>query len=114
MSKSKTPDAVTDVESALTRRLNLASPRFALEPAGAKVSGSVISSSFRGMRDSERQQRIWDALEEEYGAESVQRVGTLLAFTPDEWDLDGDSDSEGSEAPRRKPGGARERSEPRP
>jgi acid stress-induced BolA-like protein IbaG/YrbA len=44
------------------------------------------------MPDSERQQRIWDALHEEYGAESVHRAGSFLAFTPEEWDLSDDSD----------------------
>lgn len=90
MSNAKVEDAVTRIESALTRRLSLESPQFALETAGAKVSGSIISPSFHGMRDSERQRRLWDALHEEYGPESVQRVGTLLAFTPDEWHLDDD------------------------
>jgi acid stress-induced BolA-like protein IbaG/YrbA len=84
---SKVQDYVTGVQSALTRRLNLQTPRFALESAGSRVSGSIISPSFRGMSDTERQRRIWDALDAEYGPESVQRAGTLLAFTPDEWDL---------------------------
>jgi acid stress-induced BolA-like protein IbaG/YrbA len=90
---SKVKDPVTDLQSALTRRLNLQAPRFALESAGTKVSGSIISASFRGMTDSDRQRRIWDALREEYGPQSVQRAGTLLAFTPDEWDLNEDSDT---------------------
>jgi hypothetical protein len=68
-------DNVMEIQSALTRRLNLQAPRFALERAGAKVSGSIISDSFRGVTDSERQRRIWDALHEEYGPESVQRAG---------------------------------------
>jgi acid stress-induced BolA-like protein IbaG/YrbA len=97
MSKSNVKDALSEVQSALTRRLNLQSPRFSLESIGAKVSGSIISPSFRGMKDSERQRRIWDALHEEYGPESVQRVGSLLAFTPDEWDVEGNSDAEESE-----------------
>jgi acid stress-induced BolA-like protein IbaG/YrbA len=88
---SKVQDAVTEIQSALTHRLNLETPRFALESAGSKVSGSIISSSFRGMADSERQRQIWNALHAEYGAESVHRVGTFLAFTPDEWDLEDDS-----------------------
>jgi acid stress-induced BolA-like protein IbaG/YrbA len=59
-----------------------------------KVSGSIISPSFRGMADSERQRMIWDALHEEFGADSVQRAGAILAFTPDEWDLNEDSEDE--------------------
>jgi acid stress-induced BolA-like protein IbaG/YrbA len=88
---SKTQDTVAEIESVLTRRLKLRSPRFKLEPAaGGKVSGSIISDTFRGLGDSERQRRIWDALRAEYGGVSVQRAGTFLAFTPDEWDLDGE------------------------
>ena len=103
MPKSKVKDAVTEVESALTRRLKLLSPRFALESAGAKVSGSIISPTFRGMKDSERQQQVWDALRQEYGPDAVRRVGTLLAFTPDEWDLDADPHPQASERRGRKP-----------
>lgn len=91
MPESNVQDALKEVESVLARRLDLQSPRFALESAGPKVSGSIISASFRGMRDSDRQHLLWDALREEYGPESVRRVGTLLAFTPDEWDLGADS-----------------------
>ncbi len=58
------------------------------------MRGSIISPSFRGMRDSERQQRVWDVLHAEYGPQSFHRVGTLLVFTPDEWDLSDDSDIE--------------------
>jgi hypothetical protein len=87
---SNLQDAVAEIQSALTRRLNLQNPRFALESAGPKVSGSIISPSFRGIPDSERQRRIWDALHQEFGPDSVQRAGTFLAFTPDEWNLDAD------------------------
>jgi len=93
---SKVQDAVSEIQSVLARRLKLQAPRFQLEQAGTKVSGSIISASFRGVPDSERQKRIWDALGKEYGAESVHRAGTLLAFTPDEWDLNEDSDADES------------------
>ena len=88
---STVQDAVTEIQSALTRRLKLQAPQFALESVGAKVSGSIISATFHGMADSERQRRIWDALHKEYGPDSVQRAGTFLAFTPGEWDLSEDS-----------------------
>jgi acid stress-induced BolA-like protein IbaG/YrbA len=91
---SKVHDAIAEIETALTRRLKLQTPRFKLESAGAKVSGSIISSTFRGMTDSERQRKIWDALDAEYGANSIHRAGSFLAFTPDEWDLNDDSDSQ--------------------
>ena len=87
------PDAVADIQAALSRALKLLTPRFVLESAGTKVSGSIISATFRGLADSERQRRIWDAVDRKYGSASVQRVGTLLAFTPDEWDLNDDSET---------------------
>ena len=39
------------------------------------------------MGDHQRQQMIWDALDEELGAASVKEVGMLLAYALDEWDL---------------------------
>lgn len=83
----RTPRSVTQVQETLTRRLKLKSPQFALEVYASKVSGSIISATFRRLRDSERQRRIWKALEAEYGDASAKRVGALLAFTPEEWDL---------------------------
>jgi hypothetical protein len=31
---------------------------------------------------------IWDALDAQLGAESARQVGTLLAYTPEEWNID--------------------------
>ena len=70
----------------LTRRLRLENPIFRLQGRG-RVSGSLMSPTFSGKGDSERQQMIWDALDEELGAASVREVGMLLAYAPDEWDL---------------------------
>ena len=71
----------------LTDRLRLKDPTFRLEWAGERLVGNVISETFKGKRDHERQKLIWDALDAEFGAESVHRVGMLLAYTPDEWNL---------------------------
>ena|SRR5688572_16452417 len=71
----------------LTARLSLKDPAFHLEKAGGRLVGDVVSPSFRGRRDHERQQMIWDALDAELGSESVTRVGMLLAYTPEEWEL---------------------------
>lgn len=70
----------------LTQDLQLHDPDFELErlPSG-KLSGAVISRTFQGQPDTERQRRIWDALDRRFGPESIQEVGTLLAYTPDEW-----------------------------
>ncbi len=96
------------VEAALVKqlKLQLQDTTFMLEAAGGKVSGSVISASFAGSRDAERQRRIWDALDAEFGAASVQYVGAILAFTPDEWNLDDDAQSASlGVAPGRRGGG---------
>ena len=70
----------------LTRRLKLKNPLFRLEGSG-RISGSLISPTFAGKKPHQRQQMIWDALDEELGAASVKEVGMLLAYAPDEWDL---------------------------
>ena len=48
----------------LTRRLELKKPIFRLQGRG-RVSGSIMSPTFSGKGDSERQQMIWDALDAE-------------------------------------------------
>jgi len=70
----------------LIRSLKLKDPQFRLEGRG-RVSGSVVSSTFVGKDDSDRQRMIWDALDDELGAASVKEVGMLLAYAPDEWNL---------------------------
>ncbi|HEY3242845.1 MAG TPA: hypothetical protein VGM03_05785 [Phycisphaerae bacterium] len=78
-----------ELKAVLTNRLRLSSPRFRLEKlSGGKLSGSVVSDFFKGMNDSERQRRIWEALDAEFGPESMDLVGTLLAYTDAEWDVD--------------------------
>ena len=77
------------LQDVLTKRLGLSTPRFELEvQPGGKISGSVISNSFLGQSDSDRQKRIWDALDQEFGGESARLVGTLLAYTDAEWNVD--------------------------
>ena len=75
------------LQEILTRRLRLAEPQFKLEKEGSKVFGSIISQSFRGKGDYKRQAMIWEALESELGPEAPQFVGTLLAYTPYEWNM---------------------------
>jgi len=73
------------LQDVLTTKLNLVDARFVLEKAGAKLSGNIISATFSGKDDQQRQRMIWDALEDEFGAQCVHLVGTLLAYTPEEW-----------------------------
>src|SRR5687767_3867081 len=74
----------------LKRRLSLQNPECHFERVDGRIIGDIVSASFRGKRDHERQQLIWDALDAELGAESASLVGMLLAYTPDDWDVGSD------------------------
>jgi acid stress-induced BolA-like protein IbaG/YrbA len=76
------------LEQLLARRLQLKEPEFKLERIGTKVAGSIISPTFRRKSDYRRQAMIWAALEAELGWAAVREVGTLLAYTPEEWNVD--------------------------
>jgi len=83
-----TVNLIEEVETALRKRLNLESPRFVLDDLNQVVSGSIISPSFAGQDDLQRQQWVWQALEAEWGEKAVDKVGALLCYTPHEWDID--------------------------
>jgi acid stress-induced BolA-like protein IbaG/YrbA len=72
----------------LTDALKLREPRFILERHGPMISGSVISKTFQKKGDLERQQSIRSAVEAALGSDARRLVGTILAYTPDEWDID--------------------------
>jgi len=75
----------------LSNRLSRSDPEYDLEVlSNGKVSSSVIWDSFENTVDLERQRRIWDALDAEYGDKAGQYVGTLLAYTPAEWNVKSD------------------------
>jgi len=78
------------LQTILATRLRLVDPRFLLEKVGGRWVGNVVSPSFEYKRDHERQRLIWDALEGELGVDAVRLVGMLLAYTPQEWELDAD------------------------
>src|SRR5437762_1385475 len=86
----------------LSRRLRLADPKFIIEKAGGRLVGDIISPSFAGKRDRERQELIWGALEAELGPDAGKRVGMFLAYTPDEWSLG--EDDKPAEKKRKKAG----------
>lgn len=75
------------LQQILTKGLKLVAPDFMLEKTDGRLSGNVISTSFKGKRDHERQEMIWEALHKALGADSVQKVGLLLPYTPDEWEM---------------------------
>jgi acid stress-induced BolA-like protein IbaG/YrbA len=77
------------LEQVLSERLGLGEARFELETlSSGRISGNIISDSFVGMDDLERQRRIWDALEAAFGPDSTRLVGTLLAYTKAEWNVE--------------------------
>jgi len=75
------------LQQMLSRNLELKGAEFKLEKIGSKLAGSIISETFRGISDRRRQKMIWDALDAELGEASIRKVGTLLAFTPEEWNM---------------------------
>ena len=76
------------LQQLLTQRLGLQEPVFKLEKIGSKLAGSVISDTFKGKSARQRVQMVWDALDAELGRDAVQEVGTLLTYTPEEWNVD--------------------------
>src|SRR6266404_721653 len=77
----------TRLKQILTKALSLKNPEYHLETWGGRINGSIISESFKGKRDHQRQFKIWDALEDALGKDSYKRVGMLLAYTPGEWTM---------------------------
>jgi len=75
-------------EQIVTSGLGLKDARFQLEKYGNRIIGHVVSPSFRGMDDYDRQKRMLDVLEAEFGAEALKRIGMILAYTPEEWNFD--------------------------
>ena len=75
------------LETSLVRRLKLRDAEFHLERAGDRLVGDIVSPTFKGKPDHQRQNLIWDALDAEFGADVRHRVGMLLAYTPEEWNL---------------------------
>jgi len=84
---AKTKITQTELKQVLTDRLELASPGFHLENHGGKISGSIVSETFAGWDSLTRQNQVWDALEQEYGGEATMYVGTLLLYSPAEWNV---------------------------
>jgi stress-induced morphogen len=76
------------LQTLLSAELSLTEPEFHLERWGNRVSGSIVAPEFQGMRDSERQRIIWDALEKHFGKDLPGMIGMLLAFSPEEWNID--------------------------
>ena len=50
-----------------------------------KISGFIVSDEFHGRLDLERQTQFWNSLEQKLG-ERASVVGTVLLFTPEEYE----------------------------
>ena len=58
-----------------------------LEPApdGERVNGVIISEAFAGTDDADRQDQLWDILEDKLSQSEQRRVLSLIAYTPEEY-----------------------------
>ncbi len=54
-------------------------------PDGERVKGLIISESFAGMDDADRQDHVWDLLESKLSQTEQRRVLSLIAYTPEEY-----------------------------
>jgi acid stress-induced BolA-like protein IbaG/YrbA len=76
------------LQNLLTEQLELEDPTFRLERIGTKLAGSIISPTFRGRSARQRTRMLWKALDDALGADAIRQVGTLLLYTPEEWNID--------------------------
>jgi acid stress-induced BolA-like protein IbaG/YrbA len=90
MSRSNSPKSVTKLPTLTKRIYQALSPEFSkyeilLETtASKKVGGFVISRSFEGKNQMQRQQRIWRLLEKNLNTKELNRIVGILTFTPAE------------------------------
>ena len=58
-----------------------------VEPAldGERVKGVIVSDSFAGMDDADRQDHVWDLLESKLSQTEQRRVLSLIAYTLEEY-----------------------------
>ncbi|MDA1088023.1 MAG: hypothetical protein O2901_13550 [Verrucomicrobia bacterium] len=75
-------ELTTTISSPLS---GIATPEFELEetPAG-KVGGFIISPSFAGKSQIERQNMLWDYLDQSLSKEQILGIISLVTVTPDE------------------------------
>jgi acid stress-induced BolA-like protein IbaG/YrbA len=54
-------------------------------PDGERVKGFLVSESFANTDDADRQDELWDILEDNFSPSEQRRVLSILAFTPEEY-----------------------------
>ena len=63
----------------------IAEPEFDLEEtSGGKVGGFIISATFVGKSQVERQNMLWDYLDDKLDKEQILHIVSLVTVTPDE------------------------------
>ncbi len=87
-------DLKTALENALRRAPKLKDSKIELENAAlGKVGGFIISGSFDGMSQIDRQDLVWAHIEKELESEVQMKIMSLLTLTPEE--VEDDEDIEG-------------------
>ena len=61
-------------------------------PETDRITGFVISSSFHGKDDQRRQAMMWKVLRDKFTPHELQRIGAIVAMTPEEAVLHESSD----------------------
>jgi acid stress-induced BolA-like protein IbaG/YrbA len=54
-------------------------------PDGERVKGVIVSEAFAGTDDADRQDQVWDILEDKLSESEQRRVLSLIAYTPEEY-----------------------------
>jgi acid stress-induced BolA-like protein IbaG/YrbA len=74
-----------EIETLISNRESeIADPTFELEETAGKVGGFVISSSFAGKPQLDRQNMLWDYLDRHLDREQILHIVSLVTLTPDE------------------------------
>ncbi len=56
------------------------------ESSSGRIGGFLISSTFKGMPQLDRQNIVWDCIEKHFPIEKQRLIGGLLTVTPQEAD----------------------------
>jgi acid stress-induced BolA-like protein IbaG/YrbA len=77
-------EKIEEIKRAL-EKLELEELEIDMEESGSgKIGGFIVSKSFEGMSQTERQNYIWDHLEKELSEEKHKRIRVILTLTPEE------------------------------
>jgi acid stress-induced BolA-like protein IbaG/YrbA len=79
-------ERIAEIEKVF-ERLGLEKLEIDMEESGSgKIVGFVVSKSFEGMSQTERQNYVWDHLEKELSEEQHKRIRVIITMTPEESD----------------------------